>query len=142
MAGLNLQPYQARILSLLQGGFKFGDMAVISAGSQTGKSHYYSYMKGLKNCIYDTNLCNEIVMPTKPEPKYKFSRAKWHRAEMNITSPLWHLSNDYNKVIEWCTEQFGEHPKMPDAWSRWWVGIGYINFRDERDLVLYQLKWA
>ena len=142
MAGLNLQSYQEQILRLLEGGFRFGQLPAISVGRQTGKSHYYSYMKGLQNRIHDTNLCKEIFMPTKPKTKYKFSRAKWYRAEMNITSPLWHLSNDYNKVIEWCTEQFGAHPKTPDAWSRWHVSIGYINFRDEKDYMLYQLKWA
>lgn len=141
MAGLNLQPYQAQLLRLLEGGFKAGTMAVISAGRQTGKSHYYSYMKGLKNRIYDTNLCNEIVMPTEPGPKYKFSRAKWYTAQLHGTA-TWVFSDEYNQVIAWCTEQFGPHPTKQDAWSRWYVGLGYINFRDERDFVLYQLKWA
>ena len=68
MAGLNLQPYQAQILRLLQGGFKFGQMPIISVGRQTGKSYL--------NQIYNNNLCKEIDMPTEPKPKYKFSRAK------------------------------------------------------------------
>ena len=140
MAGLNLQSYQEQILRLLEGGFRFGQLPAISVGRQTGKSHYYSYMKGLQNRIYDTNLCKEIVMPTKPEPKYKFSRAKWYTVDVGVG--LWRLGREYNEVIEWCTEQFGAHPVKHDAWSRWYVGVGQIYFRDEKDYVLYQLKWA
>lgn len=138
MAGLNLQPYQAQLLRLLEGGFKAGQMATISAGRQTGKSYYY---KLLKNRIYDNNLCKEIIMPSAPETKYKFSRAKWYSAELNANA-TWRFSDEYNQIIEWCKDTFGPHPVKPDAWSRWYVGLGYINFRDERDFVLYQLKWA
>lgn len=141
MAGLNLQPYQEQLVRLLEGGFKAGQMSVISAGRQTGKSHYYSYMKGLKNRIYGTNLCKEIMLPMAPESKYKFSRAKWYTAKLNGDA-IWRLSDRYNQIIAWCTEQYGPHPTKHDAWSRWYVGLGYINFRDERDFVLYQLRWA
>ena len=76
-----------------------------------------------------------------PQSKYKFSRAKWYVAEINDNS-LWRLSKEYNDMIEWCTEQFGPHPKYKDAWSRWWVGHGDIRFRDEKDYVLFVLKWS
>ena len=137
MAGLNLQPYQAQILRLLQGGFKAGQMSVISAGRKTGKSYYH---KLLMNRIYDTNLCKEIVMPTDTEPKYKFSRAKWYTVDIGVGA--WKLGREYNEIIAWCNDMFGPHPTRSDAWSRWWVGIGQIYFRDQRDFVLYQLRWS
>lgn len=68
--------------------------------------------------------------------KYKFSRSHWYMARYKWT--------DFNKVMEWCTEQFGKQPKYPDAWSRWhspsWSG--QIRFRDEEDYVLFTLRWG
>ena len=94
--------------------------------------------------IGGTNLCKEIVLPMtatySPYVKYKFSRAKWHTADLG--SGVWRLSREYNAIIKWCTEQFGAHPKHQDAWSRWWVGIGCINFRDEKDYLMFLLRWG
>ena len=121
-----------------------------TGGIHPGKS---MYMKMLKNRMYGgTNLCKEIVLddskgyfyapyiPKIMKPKYKFSRAKWHTVD--IHNGIWRLGREYNEIIEWCTEQFGKHPNKPDAWSRWWVGVGEIYFRDEKDVVFYKLKWA
>ncbi len=115
-------------------GIKAGQMFLYTAGRQTGKS--------MLNHLYNNNLCKEIMLPmgNQPVSKYKFSRAKWYTAEINDNS-LWRMSKEYNSIIDWCTEQFGPHPKNKDAWSRWWVGLGYICFRDEKDYMLYQLKW-
>jgi len=115
----------------------YNTMDIFSAGRQTGKS---MLMKVMKN-RFDANLCKEIMLPIHPEPKYKFSRAKWHAARLNGDG-VWRLGQEYNEIIAWCNETFGAHPKRPDAWSRWWVGIGEIYFRDEQDLVLYKLKWT
>lgn len=95
-----------------------------------------------------TNLCQEIVMTDAeicslgymPKPKYQFSRAKWHTVD--IGAGAWGLGREYNEIIAWCTKHFGPHPKQHDAWSRWWVGVGQIYFRDSKDYVLYQLRWS
>jgi hypothetical protein len=89
----------------------------------------------------DTNLCKEIMFPEPSTPKYKFSRAKWYTAELNGKF-TWRFSDEYNELIEWCNETFGPHPTKQDAWSRWYVGLGCINFRDEQDLVMFKLKWS
>ena len=130
--------WQMDILKNLSGGIPAGTMNVFLAGRQTGKS---MLMKVLKNRIYDTNLCKEIMLPMHPEPKYKFSRANWHAVQLNGDG-IWRLGQEYNEIIAWCNDTFGAHPKRPDAWSRWWVGIGEIYFRDEQDLVMYKLKWT
>lgn len=139
--------WQMDILKNLSGGIPAGTMNVFSAGRQTGKSSMT--LKVLKNRYYGatdrtfwlpSNLCKEIMLPMEPKSKYKFSRAKWHT--VNIGMGSWKLGREYNDIIAWCNETFGAHPNKPDAWSRWWVGIGQIYFRDEQDLVMYKLKWS
>ena len=67
--------------------------------------------------------------------KYKFSRAKWYEAEFD--------ERYYFEVEKWCTAQFGKHDKCPDAWSRWWHRYeSSIHFRDEKDYILFLLKWT
>jgi len=119
-------------------GISPGEMMIFSGGRQTGKSLYYT---ALKSRIHDTNLCKEIMFPSPPESKYKFSRAKWYTVKLNSDS-VWRLSDEYNQAIAWCTEQFGAHPVKQDAWSRWYVGLGYINFRDAIDYEWYMLRWG
>lgn len=139
--------WHMEILKNLSGGIPAGTMNVFSAGRQTGKSYYN--IKVLKNRYYgatertfwNDNLCKEIMLPEKPKSKYKFSRAKWHTVEMPGYA-TWRFSDEYNNIIAWCNDTFGPHLTKPDAWTRWYVGLGVIHFRDEADLVLYKLKWA
>ena len=101
--------------------------------------------------IMVTNLCQEIVgvqpmtgpvggiftmrASYTPQPKYKFTRANWYVAEFDI--------RHYFEVEEWCKEQFGPHPKNPDAWSRWMHKYeDKIHFRDEKDYIWFSLRWA
>jgi hypothetical protein len=133
-----LLKYQVDAINKMAG-FKSSDFITYTAARSTGKS---MYMKMLKNRIYDTNPCKEIFLPMyPPEPKYKFSRAKWYEAKINGDG-VWRLTEEYNQIIDWCTEQFGKHPAPPDAWSRWYVGVGKIYFRDAQDYEWYMLKWA
>ena len=129
-----LYPYQQALWDKIsQGGFKKGEMTIISAGRQTGKSYY---QKMFLNKLYGTNLCKEIMLSMKPAPKYKFSRAKWYEADYDWI-------NNYVEVVEWCTEQFGPHPTQQDAWSRWDHRYeGKIYFRDEKDYIWFTLRWS
>ena len=118
--------FQQALLDKVSGGFKAGQMMIISAGRMTGKSYL--------NQLYGNNLCKEILLPMKPEPKYKFSR-EWYVATYNY--------NYYHEVFEWCTQHFGPHPSQPDAWSRWIHKYeDQIQFRDEKDYAWFVLRWA
>lgn len=109
-------------------GFKNGEMAILSAGRQTGKSTF------LKSAYYK-NLCEEIMLPMKLEPKHKFSRANWYVAEFDWVHQ--------HEVLAWCSQQFGPHPARPDAWSRWYNKYSEkIHFRDEKDYTWFLLKWG
>ena len=126
-----LYPYQKSLYDKFSAGFKLGEMIVFSGGRQTGKSMLNQYYGKLWN----DNLCKEIFLPMKPKSKYKFSRSNWYVADF-----AWiHQA----EVVEWCTEQFGPHPKNPDAWSRWCHHYQErIHFRDEKDYAWFMLRWS
>ena len=115
-------------LGMVIGGWKPGELCIIAGGERTGKSYY---PKQMLNAMYN----GHNVTLRAPEPKYKFSRAKWYRAEFD--------NRHYFEVDAWCSQQFGPHPANPDAWSRWWHKFhNSILFRDEKDYVLFMLRWS
>jgi hypothetical protein len=128
-----LLPYQQALWDKLsRSGFKQGQMPLYSAVQHTGKS---LYQKMVLNKLYGTNLCKEILLPMKPAPKYKFSRAKWYEADYDWIH--------YDEVVKWCTKQFGPHPTQHDAWSRWDHRYeGKIYFRDAKDCEWFVLRWS
>lgn len=120
-------------------GFKPGEMAIISSGRQTGKSYYYQKMllNSVYGSIYNTDIDSLYpkMFTIQSQSKYKFSRANWYVADFN-----W---KDYDEVDKWCEQQFGKHPSNPDAWSRWVHKFeDKIHFRDEKDYVLFTLRWS
>ena len=67
--------------------------------------------------------------------KYKFSRKKWYEGHFK-----W---RQYDEVHDWCEQHFGKHDKRPDAWSRWnHMYEDMILFRDEKDYMLFVLRWS
>jgi hypothetical protein len=131
-----LQPYQQALWDRLsQGGFKQGQMPLYySAVQHTGKS---LYQKMVLNKLYGTNLCNEILLPMKPAPKYKFSRAKWY--EVHLFSKSW---DPVQERLDWCEQQFGPQPKKADAWTRWYTSFTTLRFRDQEDYMMFVLRWG
>jgi hypothetical protein len=127
-----IEPFQQLLWDKVrQGGFKQGELMLITAGRRTGKS----MLNALYGKIYSNNLCKEIFLPMKPKPKYQFSRAKWYVAEYNWMH--------HDGVIEWCIQQFGPHPNNPDAWSRWHnTHADTIQFRDAKDYEWFLLRWS
>lgn len=88
----------------------------------------------IRKMISDIQIGLSTRLGMETQSKYKFSR-NWHQAHFD--------SQYYFEVDEWCTKQFGPHPKNPDAWSRWWHKFeDSILFRDEKDYVLFMLRWA
>lgn len=111
-----------------------------------------------RTVLFNNNLCQEVMLTGQqqllctltyfyPETKinaalnrlpmnlYKFSRAKWYVAEFDWVHT--------GEVLEWCSQQFGPHPRNPDAWSRWVNKYGEkIHFRDEKDYHWFILRWG
>ena len=79
----------------------------------------------------------------RPKSKYKFSRAKWYEADRAIDhSSPWPFMRYNREQFSWCVAQFGSAPDYPDAWSRWYMINDRFRFRDERDYVLFTLRWS
>jgi hypothetical protein len=73
------------------------------------------------------------------KPKYNFSRAKWYEVTIDGKNEM--------AATSWCEEQFGRASTQPDAWTRWhrvYTGIspGNFRFRDEKDYILFTLRWS
>ena len=79
-----------------------------------------------------------------PEPKHKFSRAKWFEAKRSLSDPGsdWPAVKYSREQYSWCVTQFGPSPLHPDAWSRWYMIYDRFRFRDERDYILFTLRWS
>ena len=51
-------------------------------------------------------------------------------------------STSTQEVVDWCIQNFGPAPEKPDAWSRWFRSEFFFNFRDEKDYLLFLLRWS
>ena len=118
------------MLMNVTGGIAPGQMLLYASARRTGKSTLNQYY----GTPYTNNLCKEIFLPMKPEPKYKFSRAKWYEAK---------LPRDGQGAFNWCVKNFGPEPKNPDAWSRWYFNVERtFRFRDAKDYEWFVLRWG
>lgn len=79
-------------------------------------------------------ISSDYKIPYSVHPRYKFSR-RWYIHRIN------HFRGA--EVYKWCEQQFGPHPKNPDAWCRWYrYSIRQFYFRDEQDYAWFVLRWS
>lgn len=52
-----------------------------------------------------------------------------------------HRIQEIQGLVEWCRDQFGSESLFSN-YGRWHRYKGYIYFSDERDYVLYTLRWS
>ena len=122
--------YQIDMYLRLVDGYKRGEIMTISSSRRAGKSYL--------NQWFNENLCKEIMLDANKVNKYNFSRAKWHEVHMMFKSyaPI-------QERIDWCTENFGPQPNVPDAWTRWYLsGLTTLKFRDSKDYEWFTLRWS
>ena len=72
--------------------------------------------------------------------EYQFSRAKWYEAPCRAVHP--NNKTWASEQLQWCRAQFGPYSSSPDAWSRWYPTGNCFRFRDEKDYVLFTLRWT
>lgn len=77
----------------------------------------------------------DYVIPYHTHPKYKFSR-KWFIGKV-------HRGDIGDDAAKWCAINFGNQPKNPDAWCRWYrYSSKQFYFRDEKDYHWFVLRWS
>jgi hypothetical protein len=66
----------------------------------------------------------------------------WYVASIGCPEPLNAISGyvyqGWLPCIEWCTKTFGD--RAIDGWR--FIGEGVFEFREERDYVMFLLRWA
>ena len=76
--------------------------------------------------------------------KYNFDRV-WYEFDM---MDHYNDSSRMQDILLWCDQNFGPAPKWgaypgaPDAWSRWYCFGFVFNFRDEKDYLIFLLRWS
>ena len=88
-------------------------------------------------------ILTSMKLKSTPKPKDEFSRPKWYEADRAIDhSSPWPFFKYSREQYSWCIAQFGPSPLHPDAWSRWYMINDRYRFRDEKDYMLFILRWA
>lgn len=123
-----MSPWQLDLIEELQG-YKPGEMAVIAASRQTGKSQMLQYMNMFQQLFDPEDPGLELGEGTVFDQPYYTVRPKgipWYEME------------------PWCRETFGPTPET-GVWepnARWYMNAERIWFRDEKDRTLFVLRWS
>lgn len=138
---MKVQPWQEKILvDIESGGIKPGEMYVMMAGRNVGKSTFSSAaFKRLWDDIYKERQIEDLVL----------SEAKVHGARYYTVEPV---GGNWSAMTDWCTSTFGEAAEVWDIKStdeqfiwpetgRWYKNNRKFWFRNERDRDWFIIKW-
>lgn len=134
----NLYPWQENILNeVMKGGVKPGEMMVMSAGRQTGKSMFTA--EALKRLMDD--LHNQPIEELIPSEGTVYGKRYY------CVQPV---GGNWKKMEEWVKETMGDHGgaiwghdpnKAPLPNERWYMNNRKFWFRDEKDRTMFTMKW-
>ena len=131
-----LYPYQEVLLDRMSnGGVKPGEMVMMTAGRQTGKSMFTAQaLKRLMEDLYNQPIRDLILSEGKvfgaryytvqPDGGNWLEMEKWARVVYGDPAEIWEASN-----FMW-----------PDV-GRWYMNDRKFWFRDEKDRTMFILKW-
>ncbi len=132
-----LHPWQQKlIVDIESGGFKHGEVCVMMAGRQTGKSHFSAAaFKRLWEDIYKERPVTDLIL----------TEGRVHGARYYCVEPEGGVWKD---METWCTETFGEPgeiwPSQDFVWPeipRWMQNNRKFWFRSERDRDWFIIRW-
>lgn len=129
-------PWQEKLLvDIKTGGWKPGEMVVMMAGRNTGKSQMAAYARLFKD-IYAQRPVEDLVL----------SEGKVHGARYHCVAPV---GGNWKEMEDWCKECFGEPGDMweSDDWcwpetARWLQNNRKFWFRNERDRTVFIMRWS
>jgi hypothetical protein len=118
-----LRSYQQNLVTAMTtSGFKPGEMQIISAGRQTGKSLYYQYANQWANMM---NLPIQIQWQKLPGRKLK--------AYTEGSSPRGLRENDMDEVQKWLWTNIPSAKRLSfDMWL----------FKEDKHITMFFMKWS
>ncbi len=130
---MNIYPWQIEFLEKMQ---KYKGRGVIQiTGRQTGKSAFSAQaFKRLFDDIYSQPITDILLN------EGKIYGARYYTAEP--------VGGNWREMEAWCTEIFGSgsraiwgEKKAPEPAQRWYMNDRKFWFRDEKDRMIFVLKW-
>ena len=124
-----MQNWQEKIIN----GFKPGEMTIVTAGRQTGKSQMQAYMR----------LWNDIHY--QPVSDLKLSEGTVYGSRYYCVEPV---GGSWIEMQEWCLNQLGDSGKhiwgsneVPTPQERWYMNNRKFWFRDDADRLIFVMRW-
>ena len=137
---MNLHPWQQQIFDkITSGGFKPGEMLVMSAGRGVGKSALTA--QTVERLMRDLN--------GRPVEELILGEGRFHGARFYTVEPV---GGNWRDMQTWCTSTFGEAAEVWEFKStneqfmwpevgRWYANNRKFWFRIEADRTMFILKW-
>jgi hypothetical protein len=133
---MNIYPWQRQIFDkITSGGVKPGEMLVMTAGRNVGKSFFSA--QALKRLMDDIN--------NRPVEDIVLSEGKVYGSRYYTAEPV---GGNWREMEAWCYEMFGDDvspiwgaDKAPEPAQRWYKNDRKFWFRNEADRTMFVLKW-
>jgi hypothetical protein len=135
-----LQPFQEKIfMDIESGGSKPGEMTVMMASRNTGKSTFAASAAALRRLIDD-------ALKEKPLTDLVLTESKVFGARYYTIEPV---GGNWDDMQAWCKQSFGEPAEVWEAhkfiWpdcGRWYVNDRRFWFRDIKDRDWFVMRWS
>jgi hypothetical protein len=134
---MNLHPWQQDMLKKMSG-FKKGELMVMAAGRQTGKSYFTS--AALKRLMDDIN--------SHPISDLNLTEGRVYGARYYCVEPI---GGNWREMEDWCIKTYGKttgsiwaqevDKTTPLVNERWYANNRKFWFRNEADRTMFILKW-
>ena len=128
-----IQPCQEKMLKIVPG-FKKGELMVMTAGRQLGKSQMQAYMR----------MWNDIQQ--RPVEDLKLSEGTVYGSRYYTVEPV---GGYWPDMEVWCHEIFGDSDKhiwgsneVPAPQKRWYMNNRKFWFREETDQLMFVMRWS
>lgn len=130
----SLQPWQQNIFDkIASGGIKPGEMMIMSAGRQVGKSAFTA--QAIERLMRDIN--------SRPIEKLVLSESRHMGIRYYTVEPI---GGNWLDMETWCIETFGPAASVwdfkMDNVGRWYANDRRFWFRKESDRTMFILKWS
>ena len=131
-----LYPFQQKLLMAIEsGGVKPGEMMIMSAGRQVGKSHFTA--QAIERLMRDLN--------SQPVSDIVLNEGKVYGSRYYTVEPI---GGNWLDMETWCTSIFGDvgspmwgETTAPEPARRWYANNRKFWFKSEKDRDWFIIRW-